>query len=185
MTPAAKHLNKVLDSMHVTEHWIAGAIVSWRTGDPTGEPIKDGGSHTHCSQFAAAACDKLGVYLLHPPEHPSVLLANAQFDWLGDEKGKRRGWETVKSPVAAQDEANKGRVVVAVYKNPDPKKHGHIAIVRPGTLTPEEIAKAGPMIIQAGGHNYESATLKQGFANHPDGFAKGTIAFYAHDVPKK
>ncbi len=181
VTAAAEHLNEVLDGMHVTEHWIAGGIVDWRTGDPTGKPVTDQGKHTHCSQFAAAACDKLGVYLLHPPEHGSVLLANAQFDWL-PEKGKAKGWVPVEDGVSAQDHANKGEVVVAVYKNGDPKKPGHVAIIRPGGKTPEEIAKEGPDIIQAGGHNYEHATLKQGFANHPDGFAKGLIRFYAHAI---
>ena len=176
---AAAHLVEVLDSMHVTDHWLAGAVVDWRTGEPTGRAVTDGGRHTHCSQFAAAACEKLGVYLLHPPEHGSVLLANAQFDWLAG-KGGELGWVPVADGVAAQDRANKGLVVVAVYKNSDPKKSGHIAIVRPGARTPVEIAESGPNIIQAGGHNYECATLKQGFANHPEGFAQGLIKFYCH-----
>ena len=183
ITPAAKHLVEVLESMHVQEHWIAGAIVDWRTGDPTGKEITDGGKHTHCSQFAAAAADKLGIYLLHPPEHGSQLLANAQFDWLAG-AGRKKGWEPVTDGAAAQDQANKGKLVVAVYKNHDPKKSGHIAIVRPGARTPEEIAAAGPDVIQAGGHNYVCASLKQGFANHPDGFKNGLIQFYAHEQVK-
>src|SRR5262245_41831848 len=83
ITPEGRHLAEVLDSMHVEEHWIAGAIVDWRTGDPTGQPLKAGdtGKHTHCSQFTAAACEKLGIYILRPPEHSAVLLANAQFEW--------------------------------------------------------------------------------------------------------
>lgn len=181
VTTAARYLNEVLDGMHVQEHWIAGAIVDWRTGEPTGKAVTDDGRHTHCSQFAAAACEKLGVYLLHPPEHGSALLANAQFDWL-PEKGRAKGWTPVADGVAAQNLANQGQIVVAVYKNADPKKSGHIAIIRPGAKTPEEISKAGPDVIQAGGHNYEHATLKQGFANHPDGFAKGLIRFYAHPL---
>ncbi len=181
VTSTARHLNEVLDGMHVQEHWIAGAIVDWKTGEPTGKAVTDDGKHTHCSQFAAAACDKLGIYLLHPPEHGSVLLANAQFDWL-PEKGRTKGWVPVPDGVAAQDHANKGEVVVAVYKNADPKKSGHIAIIRPGVKTPEEIAKAGPDVVQAGGHNYDYTTLKQGFANHPDGFPKGLIKFYAHPL---
>ncbi|MDB6140703.1 MAG: hypothetical protein JWO94_3775 [Verrucomicrobiaceae bacterium] len=183
VTAAARHLNEVFDGMHVQEHWIAGAIVDWRTGDPTGKAVVDEGKHTHCSQFAAAACDKLGIYLLHPPEHSSVLLANAQFDWLPNQ-GNARGWTPVPDGAAAQDHANKGEVVVAIYKSADPKKSGHVAIVRPGEKTAAEIAKAGPEVIQAGGHNYEHATLKQGFANHPDGFPKGLIRFYAHPQVK-
>src|ERR1700730_19160503 len=82
LTFEGRHLAEVLDSMHVEEHWIAGGIVDWRTGDPTGKAITDDGKHTHCSQFTAAACEKLGVYILRPPEHSAVLLANAQFEWL-------------------------------------------------------------------------------------------------------
>lgn len=183
ITAEGKHLATVLDGMHVEEHWIAGAIVDWRTGDPTGQKLKDGdtGKHTHCSQFAAAACEKLGVYLLHPPEHGAVLLANAQYDWLpGD--GKAKGWTPVADGVAAQDLANRGQVVVAVYKNGDPKRSGHIAIVRPGSKTPAQIAAEGPDVTQAGGSNFNVASLKRGFANHPEAFPKGEIKFYAHAV---
>ncbi|MGB8170864.1 MAG: hypothetical protein WCF18_25390 [Chthoniobacteraceae bacterium] len=181
ISPAAETLEKVFDSMHVEEHWPAGVTVDWRTGEPTGKAVSDDGKHTHCSQFAAATCERLGVYLLRPPEHSAVLLANAQFDWL-PEKGADAGWRNVANGVAAQDLANKGMVVVAVYKNHDPKKSGHIAIVRPGKKTEAQIAAEGPDVIQAGGHNYNCTSLKQGFANHPSGFAKGEIRFYAHSV---
>jgi hypothetical protein len=168
-----------LDSMHVEEHWKAGVIVNWLTGDPTGKPVTDDGKHTHCSAFAAAVCDHLGIYLLHPPEHKSTLLANAQFDWLPSQ-GLAKGWTPVRDGVEAQDLANRGQIVVAVCKNSDPKKSGHAAVIRPGTRTAEEIAQDGPDIIQAGGHNYNSARLKQGFANHPGAFANGEVRYYAH-----
>src|SRR5581483_6300918 len=117
ITPEGKHLVSVLESMHVEEHWIAGAIVDWKTGDPTGQVAKDNGKHTHCSQFVAAACEKLGIYILRPPEHSAVLLANAQFDWLPGEAGKAAGWTPVADGVAAQDLANRGQIVVAVCQN--------------------------------------------------------------------
>lgn len=175
-------LGKAFDEMRVEEHWPAGVIVDWRTGDPTGKPVTDKGRHTHCSQFAASACERLGIYLLRPPEHSPVLLANAQFDWL-KAKGSEAGWEPVPDGVAAQDLANRGNVVVAVYKNQNPKKSGHIAIVRPGIRTPAEIAEEGPEVIQAGGHNYNRVSLKRGFVHHPAGFARGEIQFYSHAVP--
>ena len=173
-----RRLVEVLDSMHVEEHWIAGAIVDWRTGDPTGKPVTDSGKHTHCSQFAAAVCDRLGIYILRPPEHSAVLLANAQFDWLPG-KGRAKGWTPVADGVAAQALANRGQIVVAVCQNPDPKKSGHIAIVRPGTKTPEQITAEGPDVAQAGGTNFNSASLKRGFSNHPEAFPGG-IHYYAH-----
>lgn len=183
ISPEGKRLAAVLDAMHVEEHWIAGTIVDWRTGDPTGQRLKEGdsGKHTHCSQFAAAACEKFGIYLLHPPEHGAVLLANAQYDWLPGE-GKSQGWTSVADGVAAQELANRGQLVVAVYKNGDPRKSGHIAIVRPGAKTPTQIAAEGPDVIQAGGSNFNVASLKRGFANHPEAFPKGEIKFYAHAV---
>jgi hypothetical protein len=182
ISPAAEQLAKVFDSMHVEEHWPAGVIVDWRTGEPTGKAVTDDGKHTHCSQFAAALCERLGVYILRPPEHGAVLLANAQYDWL-PEKGREAGWTAVPSGAAAQDIANRGQLVVAIYKNHDPKKSGHIAIVRPGHKTAEQLAAEGPDVIQAGGHNYNRTNLKQGFANHPKAFSAGEILFYAHAVP--
>jgi hypothetical protein len=180
VSPAGRHLAEFLDSMHVEQHWIAGAIVDWRTGEPTGKTVTDNGKHTHCSQFAAAACDRLGIYILRPPEHSAVLLANAQFDWLPGE-GRGKGWTAVSDGVAAQDLANRGEVVVAVCQNSDPKKSGHIVIVRPGTKTPEQIAAEGPDVVQAGGTNYNCASLKRGFANHPGAFPAG-IRYYAHEA---
>lgn len=180
ISEAATKLNAALDAMHVEEHWIAGAIVDWKTGDPTGQPIKHNGKHTHCSQFAASACDKLGIYILRPPGHSAVGLANAQFDWLASPEGKEKGWNAVADSAAAQDFANKGHIVVAVCKNPDPKKPGHIALIRPGSLTADELTAEGPNIIQAGGHNYSNGRLKKGFANHPGAFANGEIRFFEH-----
>ena len=112
-----------------------------------------------------------------------MLLANAQYDWL-PEKGREAGWRPVPDGAAAQDLANRGEVVVAVYKNHDPKKSGPIAIVRPATKTSEQIAAEGPEVIQAGGHNYNRTSLKRGFANHPGAFVQREIRFYAHAVPE-
>jgi len=168
---------EVLDAMGVDRLWIAGAIVDWRTGEPTGKPITDKGKHTHCSQFAAAACERLGVYILRPPEHSAVQLANAQFQWLQD-KGADFGWASLANGVAAQDSANRGMVVVAVCKNPDPKKSGHIAVVRAGLKSGELIAKEGPDVIQAGGTNFVRTSLRRGFANHPESYDE--IRFFAH-----
>ena len=180
VTPKGKAVISKLEAMGVDKLWLAGAIVDWKTGLPTGKPVTDPGKHTHCSQFAAAACDLLGVYLLRPPEHSPVLLANAQFDWLGSKAGETKGWTTAKDGVAAQDQANQGNLVVAVYKNKDPQKPGHIAIVRPGEKSPEEIAKEGPDVIQAGGTNYIKTSLRKGFANHKQGYDE--IGFFYHAV---
>lgn len=174
-------LIKVLDSMHVEEHWIAGAIVEWRTGDPTGKKLTDDSKHTHCSQFAAAACEKMGVYILRPPDHSATLLANAQFDWL-PKQGRSRGWAPVKDGKTAQDLANAGSLVVAVCKNPDPKKSGHIAVVRPSEKSVAEIRAEGPQVTQAGGTNRNSCSLKTGFGSHKEAFERNEIKFFSHPV---
>jgi hypothetical protein len=184
VSPEGCAVMEVLESMGVDRLWIAGAIVDWRTGVPTGKPITDKGRHTHCSQFAAAACERLGIYLLRPPEHSSIQLANAQFDWLQD-NGAGAGWVRLGNGVAAQDSANSGMVVVAVCKNPDPKKSGHIAVVRAGQKSEQLITKEGPDVIQAGQNNFVSTSLRRGFANHPESYNE--IRFFAHapDLKKK
>ena len=176
-----EELWKRLEAMEVDKLWLPGAIVDWKTGLPTGQPIKDAKSkHTHCSQFVAAATERLGVYVLRPPEHGVVLLANAQFDWLPSDAGMKAGWVALKDGAAAQAAANDGRLVLASLKNPDPTKSGHIAIVRPGNKDAELLAKDGPDIMQAGGTNALRTTLRKGFGNHKKEYDQ--IAFYAHAV---
>ncbi len=179
ITPAGQQLARMLDGMEVEHHWPAGMIVDWRTGDPTGKDIHDDGKHTHCSQFVSAVAEKLKVEILDPRQHSPTLLANAQYDWL-QEHGASAGWRPVPDGVAAQDLANAGYMVVASYKNHEASKPGHIAIVRPGTVTAAEIAKRGPNVIQAGLTNHNSTTLRQGFSNHPRAFPEKAIRFYAH-----
>jgi hypothetical protein len=181
ISPAGKHLIEVLDSMHVEEHWLAGRKVEWRSGEPIGEMEKKYENHTHCSAFAAAAAEKLGVYLLHPPEHSVVLLANAQQDWL-KAGGTNQGWHLVESPVMAQKLANQGQLVVVSCKNPDPKIPGHIAIVRPFVKTEAQIAAEGPQVIQAGKYNHPSTTTKDGFKNHPGAFENKQLLYFAHSL---
>jgi len=79
ISPDSRQLLAFLDSLQVEQHWPAGWHVNWRTGEPVHQTEKP---TSYCSAFAAAAAHRLGIYLLRPPEHPQVLLANAQFDWL-------------------------------------------------------------------------------------------------------
>ena len=176
-----EELWKRLEAMEVDKLWLPGAIVDWKTGLPTGQAIKDAkNKHTHCSQFVAAATERLWVYVLRPPEHGVVLLANAQFNWLASDAGKKAGWVALKDGAAAQAAANDGRLVLASLKNPDPTKSGHIAIVRPGNKDTDLLAKEGPDIMQAGGTNALRTTLRKGFGNHKQEYDQ--IAFYAHAV---
>jgi hypothetical protein len=176
IAPAGARLAERLDSLHVEQHWQAGQRIDWRSGDidPRG-PV----SSTHCSAFVAAACDRLGIYILRPPEHHQELLANAQNDWL-KAAGPRLGWSPVDTPRQAQRLANQGSLVVASFRNPDHHKPGHIVIVRPSAKSDEAIDEAGPQIIQAGTHNDRSTTLRRGFTHHRGAFLHHEIDFFAH-----
>ena len=186
ISPAGHRLAQKLDAMDVEHHWLAKQTVSWKTGEPLAK--QTGTSATHCSAFVAAACMRLGVYILRPPEHPSALLANAQYDWLSQsakdhkDHGKQFGWTWLRDGHRAQHFANQGNLIVAVYKENDPKHPGHIAIVRPSTKSDELIDAEGPQIIQAGANNARSTSLKAGFAHHPDAWGKQKVRYFAHKV---
>ena len=132
-------MSKVLDTMGVESKWIAGEHVYWETGLPTGVPETSPGKHTHCGAFVAAAAKNLGVYILRPPEHGQKLLANAQSEWLAEE-GAARGWVRLADANQAQAAANRGLLVVASYHNHHDDRPGHIAIVRPGSKTAEQMS---------------------------------------------
>ena len=182
--PAAEQLAAAIDSLQVEAHWPAGVHVDWRTGIPDGKPERTDGRHTHCSAFVAAAAMKVGIYILRPPDHGQILLANAQYDWLAG-AGRAEGWEPLASDVDAQNHANRGDFVVAVYKNHHDDKPGHIAIVRPSEKSASAIRAEGPEITQAGGTNYRSTTLQRGFAGHPAAWERHEVRYYAHAVGAK
>jgi hypothetical protein len=184
ITPEGKKLAAFYDGLHVDSLWIAGKFVDWKTGVAMDKPVTDGRSHTHCSAMVAAACQRLEIYILRPPEHKATLLANAQYDWLSKD-GRAEGWEPIESGWEAQQQANRGRVVVAVFKESDPQKSGHIALIRPSDTPEEKVREEGPRIIQAGRNNLVDGSLKEGFKHHPGAFAEGKIKFFAHDVTVK
>jgi len=176
VTPAGAELAKRLDSMDVEHNWIVGHKIDWLTG----KDIPDSDQHaSHCSAFAAAFCERYGVYLLRPPEHSQIYLANAQQDWL-ETKGAALGWKPVATAEEAQKLANEGMLVLVTYKQPNPKKPGHIAVIRPADLTAEAIQKDGPEETQAGAHNYTATVVRIGFAAHKGAFESGALKYFAH-----
>jgi hypothetical protein len=181
ITPQAQATMKVLDAMGVETKWIAGERVYWESGLPTGVPETSPGKHTHCSAFVAAAAKNLGVYILRPPAHGQKLLANAQNEWLV-EQGAANGWVKLATADEAQAAANRGLLVVASYHNHHDDRPGHIAIVRPGNKTAEQIAAEGPDVIQAGSVNKTSISLRDGFAGHPAAWRDHEVVYYAHEV---
>jgi hypothetical protein len=170
-----------LDSMGVETKWIAGQRVDWRSGLPNGKPLTRPGRHTHCSAFVAAAAEKVGVYILRPPQHSAVLLANAQNAWL-HEDGADQGWRELPDANAAQAAANDGELVVASYLSRRPDTPGHIAIVRPAARSAAEIAADGPLVIQAGTVNSAAISLREGFAGHPRALRGQGLGYFAHEI---
>ncbi len=175
-------LEAVLDGMNVETLWLAQEHVNWETGEPDKGPDYDGpGRSTHCSAFAAAVAKKLSVYMLRPPDHGQILLANAQTEWLHSEKGLQAGWRSIGGARQAQTLANEGNLVVIVYESPDPHKPGHIAIVRPAARSQRLLDENGPSITQAGQKNYASTSTKVGFLHHPGAWPEH-VQYYAHSV---
>jgi len=89
ITALASAFAAFVDSLDVKHKWLHSVAVDWLTGQPTTQftvPPTD----THCSAFAAAVANDVGIYLLQPPDHnPSLhnqegqdYLANAQSFWL-------------------------------------------------------------------------------------------------------
>jgi hypothetical protein len=180
-TPAAIQTFQIIDAMDVETHWLAERHVDWETGRPDGARVSLFGRHTHCSAFVAAAAERLGVYILRPPDHPQLLLANAQYDWLTGPAAARRGWTPLSDAVEAQNRANLGDLVIVVHRNPRNDMPGHIAIVRPETRTAADIEQNGPQITQAGGTNYRSTTASVGFRR---AWENRDVRFYAHAIPR-
>ena len=83
ISDGGERLRVFLDGTHVETRWIADYHVIWQTGQRNGPAEGDPAHHTHCSAYVAAAALYLDIYILRPPNHPQLRLANAQVDWLG------------------------------------------------------------------------------------------------------
>ena len=166
--------------LNVENLWIAGSHINWETG-VADKPDATSGNHTHCSAFVAAACKRLNIYILRPPEHKQLLLANAQYEWLASGEAANSGWKPVTGNnvyEAAQVLANKGMLVIAVCKNPDESKPGHAALVMPTEITKEKLSEEGPVVIMAGTHNHNMISLKKGFKSHLANWPETSVQFY-------
>lgn len=99
---------------------------------------------------SAAAVDELGQFKVEAAKRKE-LNVNSTVAWL-KEHGPSNGWRRVDARMA-QQMASGGHPAVAVWANPNPKKHGHIAIIRPGSLPLNTggiaIAQAGKLVLNA------------------------------------
>lgn len=180
---AGVQLSDRLDAMGVETLWLNHQHVNWESGEPDqGETYRGPGVHTHCSAFVAAASKRLGVYVLRPPEHGQILLANAQAEWLAGEAGRRAGWRALDGMQEAQRLANEGNLALAVFQSPDAHRPGHVAIVRPSKRSLATLEQDGPELISAGVHNHNRVNTRVGFAYHPGAFPDA-IRYYSHRLP--
>lgn len=120
--------------------------------------------------------------MLRPPEHSPVLLASAQAAWFSRDEGKRAGWHQLQNAGQAQTLSNAGELVVVSYENPNPKKPGHIAIVRPSLKTAAALDEEGPQITQAGAKKYTDSNVRVGFKHHVDAVPNG-LRYFVHALP--
>jgi hypothetical protein len=182
VTAEGGRLLAVLDATNVESLWLAHEHINWETGEPDkGDDYTGPGRSTHCSAFAAAVGKRLGVYMLRPPEHGQILLANAQVEWFRSPAGKQGGWRPVRGAHDAQSSANQGSLVVVVFESPDAHRPGHIAIVRPAHRLTRLLEENGPEITQAGQKNYLKTSTKVGFLAHPGAWPDGVL-YYSHPL---
>jgi hypothetical protein len=173
-------LRAFYNNLHVESLWLQGHHVNWQTGQPD-DPNATTEIKTHCSAFAAAASYRLNVYMLRPPQHAQELLSNAQYLWFPSKQGQDSGWLAISDNnvfITAQNLANQGYVVAAVFGSSNSKKPGHIALVTPSTLSDSTLKAQGPNVIMAGQVNYTCTSLKWGFRYHVTQWPENVIKFY-------
>jgi hypothetical protein len=183
ITPDGRRLAAVLDASDVGHLWLPHTAIDWSTGVPEAAQPGRPALASHCSAYAAAMAKRMGVYLLRPPRHGQMLLADAQFRWLQG-PGAQAGWRQVDAPTA-QGLANRGALVVAAFSNPDPHRPGHIAVLRPSLKSEAALDADGPQEAQAGARNALDTTIAAGFADHRGAWppvSPGGVRFFAHDV---
>lgn len=81
----------------------------------------------------------------------------------------------------AQALANQGLLVIVGVPGRTAHKPGHIAIVYPAMLSPDELAAHGPMITQAGEDNAVLTTTREGFKYH-HGAWPDRLLWFSHKV---
>lgn len=183
LSPEGVKLQKFYLAMDIENNWLAGHHINWETGKPDMPEAKNG-NKTHCSAFTAAACQQAGIYLLRPPQHGQILLANAQFDWLNSPDGEKNGWHKLTDTsryLQAQQLANAGKMVIAVFKNADRHKPGHAAMIMPVERSIKAIQDEGPEVIMAGTHNHNFISLKNGFKSHITAWPEEKIELFVQD----
>lgn len=88
--------------------------------------------------------------------------ANDVVGWL-EAHGREYGWQLCTRGEASAA-AERGEVAIVVWRNPNPEKPGHVALVVPA------VSPGAVFIAQAGAHNFTSEPLERGFGDLPPTF---------------
>ena len=183
ITAQGQKLLNVLDQSGVEHLWLPQVHVHWLSGEPDLRRPGRSRHATHCSAYVAAMSVRLGVPLLRPPQRRAGMLATPQAHWLGS-IGKREGWVAVDMQ-QAQSLANQGQFLLAAWANPDPRRSGHIAIVRPSEQSTTDLRLHGPELTMAGHLNALRISTAHGFEDHKGAWqegGKGSVQYFAHPV---
>jgi len=140
--------------------------------------LPDNGN-TYCNIFAWDVSRAMGAEIPHwvdsaghimAPDapHASEININGGVNWMKSHGVMEFGFRSC-TPEQAQDAANQGKLAVVMWKNTG-SGHGHVAVVRPGSIT-----NKGPAIAQAGRHNFNNGHVRQGFGD------LGPLQYFLHD----
>jgi hypothetical protein len=168
--------------MDVTHLWLKGHNIDWETGRTVSDGISN--NNTYCTRFVAATCKRLNICTLRPTDYETHFSANAMFDWMQTSEAKKKGWVPIIADdpfdvfSTAQKYANKGTVVVVVYKDNSGGTPGHSALVMPAVITYDEVKKSGPVLIQAGNFNSDSTRFMRTFRKRIQRWPDDAISFY-------
>lgn len=129
------------------EHQFRGAS-RYRKRDVTGDGLPETFCNVHTVDTAEA----------HDIHMPRGLRANQLIEWLEAEAAKKlpQGWASIDAHVA-QAMADAGQFAIACWKNPDPKKPGHIAPLEPS------LGESGTWISNVGAINFLRGRVAQAF----------------------
>lgn len=136
-------------------------------------------ANTYCNIFAWDVSRAMGAEIPHWVDNAGHIAApgaphaheiniNGGVNWMRSQGVNQFGFHSA-TPAEAQNAANQGKLAVVMWKNTG-SGHGHVAVVRPGTLT-----AGGPEIAQAGRHNFNDGHVVNGFGQ------LGPLEYFWHD----
>lgn len=155
------------------------------TRERQANPYLRRGTTTYCNVFVSDVTSTLGGEFPRMKDGEEIV-ANDMYDWAAKEQAPAEtGWyplptggeflparagrqaDRVQPGRLAQQLANQGMIVVAIWKNPRRGHSGHTAIVVPHAWNGQYDHANGPKIAQAGGQNHNLANAADGFHGVP------------------